>query len=152
VISIKPHHFIDIITAFGGGRAKFEPHPYGHALHAVAEEVLSHKDVLLQIELGADDICRPCLHNVDGTCDDCIDTSFRPKAPKSKAQWNRLLDERWCARLGIAEDGRLTARELCRRILDCVDDIAGIYREIPPDRVAERQAKLRRGAERFLGE
>ena len=96
MISIKPHHFVDIITAFGGGRTEFEPHPYAHALHSVAERILSDPGVRLRIELGADDICLPCRHNADGLCDDTIDTSFRPEAPRSKLEWNLLIDRRWC--------------------------------------------------------
>ena len=150
MISIKPHHFADILTAFGGGRTEFEPHPYGHAQHSVAKELFDRRDVLLRIELGADAICLPCRHNRDGLCDDTIDTSYRPLAPTSKREWNLLLDERWGRRLGIQQDDRLTARALCRRIRDRAGDISDIYRELPADMVAERQAKLREGIARFL--
>ena len=64
MLAIKPHHFVDIITAFGDGRETFAPHPYGHALHEVAAEILAARDVLLRMELGADAICLPCTHNV----------------------------------------------------------------------------------------
>ncbi len=152
MLSIKPHHFVDIVTAFGDGRETFEPHPYGHALHEVAAQILAVRDVLLRIEVGADSICLPCRHNVAGLCDDTIDTSFRPLAPRSKREWNLRIDARWCERLGVRQDDRLTARELCRRIRDSAGDITAIYREIPPDRTAERHAKLTKGVARFLGE
>jgi hypothetical protein len=150
MITIKPHHFVDIITAIGDGRTEFQPHPYGHALHIVAEQILGNRDVCLRIELGADDICLPCRHNVDGLCDDTIDTSFRPKAPKSKRQYNLLIDRRWSERLGVQQDDQLTARELCLSIRDCAGDIRDVYRELPADRTAERQAKLQEGVARFL--
>ena len=102
-ILIKPHHFIDIITDFGGGQTRFEPHPYGHAVHTVAERLVGDRDALLEMELGADDICRPCVHNIDGICDDTIDISFRPDAPPSKREYNLLLDRRWCRKLGLAQ-------------------------------------------------
>lgn len=152
MISIKPHHFVDIITAFGEGRVRFTPHPYGHALHTVTQEILSSRDVLLQVKMGADDVCQPCRHNIDGLCDDTIDTSFRPTAPKSKSEWNLLVDRRWGCRLGLEQGDRLTALELCERIRDCAGDIADIYREIPADRTAARQAKLERGIRAFLRE
>jgi len=151
-IRIKPHHFIDIITAFGDGCETFEPHPYGHAVHTVADRVLSQRDATLEMELGADDICGPCVHNVGGLCDDTIDTSFRPEAPASKRQWNLLIDERWCDRLGIGPGERLTAREFCRLLRDRAGDITDIYREIPAERTAERAHKLRAGIEKFLAE
>jgi hypothetical protein len=150
MIAIKPHHFVDILTAFGHGRKAFQPHPYGHALHSVAMQILANPDIDLRIELGADDICLPCRHNVGGLCDDMIDTSFRPEAPKSKRQYNLLIDQRWSQRLGLRQDDRLTARQLSLRIRDCLDNIEEIYLEIPADRTAERQAKLRSGLAEFL--
>jgi hypothetical protein len=150
MISIKPHHFVDILTEFGNGCTKFEPHPYGHALHRVAHEVLGSRDASLRIELDADDICLPCCHNMAGLCDDTIDTSFRPAAPKSKRLWNLALDQRWCSRLGLKQGDRLTARELCERIRDRAGDITDIYREIPADRTAKRQASLQEGIRLFL--
>jgi hypothetical protein len=152
MLAIKPHHFVDIITALGDGQTRFTPHLYGHAVHSVAAEILANRSLHLRIELGADSICLPCRHNVNGLCDDTIDTSFRPTAPKSKREWNLLIDRRWCERLGISQDDCLTARELCRHIRDRVGDITDVYREIPPQRTAERQAKLERGITRFLDE
>jgi hypothetical protein len=150
MIAIKPHHFVDIITAFGGDRPEFRPHPYGHAVHRVAQDIISDRDFPLRMEWGADDICAPCCHNVNGLCDDTIDTSFRPQAPAAKREWNLLIDQRWSARLGLRQGDELTARELCARIRDRAGDIADIYREIPHDRTVARQAKLRRGIAKFL--
>ena len=150
VIRIKPHHFIDIVTAFGGGQTKFEPHPYGHALHAVAARILRHRDILLEMELGADDICKPCARNVGGLCDDTIDTSFRPAAPSSKRAWNLLIDRRWRLRLRMKQGDQLTAREFCERLRDKAGDITDIYREIPAERTTERAAKLSAGIRKFL--
>ena len=117
VIHIKPHHFIDIITALGRGQTTFEAHPYGHDVHRVAAHLLHQRDALLEIDLGADDICRPCKHQVDGRCDDAIDTSFRPEAPSSKHEYNLRIDERWCSRLGLKQGDRLDAREFCGALL-----------------------------------
>jgi len=83
-------------------------------------------------------------------CDDTIDTSYRPEAPSSKRQWNLLLDRRWCERLGLSPQQRLTARDLCRLLRDSAGDITDIYREIPPDRTAQRAARLAAGIDRFL--
>lgn len=148
-IRIKPHHFIDIITSYGRGE-KFEPHPYGHAVHAVAERMLSNRDVTLAIELGADDICRPCKHNVGGVCDDVIDTSYRPQAPPRKQEWNLLIDQRWCKRLGLSQGDRLTARQFCERLHDRAGNITDIYREMPVEMTAERAKALQAGVRRFL--
>ena len=150
VIYIKPHHFVDIICSFGAGNMTFEPHPYGHAVHIVAAQILANRGVLLEIESGADDICRPCRHNINGLCNDTIDTSFRPEAPSLKREYNLLIDQRWCERLKIKQGDRLTARELCERLRDCAGDIVDIYREIPTHLTAERASRLKQGIGKFL--
>jgi len=151
MISIKPHHFVDIITSFGAGLRKFEPHPFAHAVHTVSQQILDERDILLEIDLGADDICKPCKHNIDGLCQDTIDTSFRPQAPSSKREWNLLIDQRWCDRLDIREGDRLTATQLCKRLREVAGDITDIYREIPADRTAKRSATLQEGIRYYLG-
>ena len=148
-IRIKPHHFVDVVTSIGRGQREFEPHPYGHAVHTVSRRLLLDPDTLLEMELGADDICAPCVHNVDGLCDDTIDTSFRPAAPASKREYNMLNDERWCQCMALAQGDRLTAREFCRRVQQCGGDLAAIYRESPADRVADRLKNLRAGVAEF---
>lgn len=150
VIRIKPHHFVDIITSFSDEELVFNPSPYGHAVHTVSEKIWQNRDILLEMELGADDICAPCIHNIDGICDDTIDTSFRPEAPSSKREWNLMIDRRWCERLGLQQDDRLTAREFCERLQSNTDDITDIYREMPADGTAERLGRLKAGLEKFL--
>ena len=148
-IRIKPHHLVDIITSFGRGMA-FEPHPYGHALHTVAERILADPDIVLQMDQGADDICGPCERNVDGVCDDTIDTSYRPAAPPRKQDWNLLLDRRWCERLGLEPGGQLTARQFCERLRGHAGALADIYPEMPATHTADRAKNLHNGITRFL--
>jgi hypothetical protein len=150
-ISIKPHHFVDILAALGAGKTSYDYHPYGHALHTVAVTILGNPDIRLRVELGPDDICAPCVHNVDGKCDDVIDTSYRPTAPKSKADWNLRIDIRWCQRLEINQGDTLSARELCQRILIALEDAPLIYEEMPAEMTAERISKLSCGIETYLG-
>jgi hypothetical protein len=152
VIRIKPHHFIDIITALGRGETSFEPHPYGHAVHTVAASLLKDRDAMLEMELGADDICQPCKHNKDGLCDDTIDTSFRPDAPSSKRLYNLTIDQRWCQRLSLKQGDRITAREFCQRLDKQTDDISDIYRENPNRHSALRKKDLRAGIIKFQKE
>ena len=150
IIRIKPHHFVDIITGLGDGTLRFEPHPYNHAFHTVARHILDNRDVLLEMELGADDICEPCVHNIKGLCDDTIDTSYRPSAPQAKRELNLLIDRRWCKRLDIKQGDRLTARQFCERLRDHAGDITDIYREIPANRTAVRAVNLKEGIGQFL--
>lgn len=150
IIAIKPHHFVDIITDFWDGCTDFQPHPYGHAVHSVSKNIIENRNIDLRIELGADDICKPCSHNIAGLCDDTIDISFRPAAPKSKREYNLIIDQRWCEQLGIQQNDQMTAKDLCSRIRDRAGDISDIYRETPRDRTEKRQAKLQKGIIKFL--
>ncbi len=45
MISIKPHHFVDILTALGEGRADRRPHPNGLGVHRATREILARKVV-----------------------------------------------------------------------------------------------------------
>ena len=149
-VRIKPHHLVDIIASYGAGHTVFEPHPYGHAVHTVATRLLRDRNAPLEMELGADDICAPCVHNIDGLCDDTIDISYRPGAPTSKREWNLIIDERWCERLGLTQGDQLTAREFVERLRERAGDITDIYREIPTERTADRARDLNRGIDFFL--
>lgn len=151
-VRTKPHHFVDIITEYGAGREQWQPSAYGHAVHTVAHRVVRDHSVTLEMTSGADDICAPCVHNVDGLCDDTIDTSFRPEAPSSKREWNLIIDNRWYGRLGLKDGDRLRAEEFVRRLRDALDDgITDIYREIPPEMTAERLGNLESGVAKYLG-
>jgi len=150
-LSVKPHHFIDILADFGN-KDMLNPHEYGHAQHIAAKRIFAGQNVMLSIELGADYICAPCRHNINGICDDIIDTSFRPLAPKSKNEWNLLIDRRWCEDLNLKQGDRLTARQFCRMLRDKISDIPAIYRELPAALIAERQTRIQKGVNLFLRE
>lgn len=150
VVHVRPLHFIDILCDYGAGKDVLAPHPYGHALHLVAARILSDKDTLLEITLEPDDVCRPCLHNRGGECDNVIDTSFRPAAPPRMRDWDLLINRRWCARLSIAEGERYTARMLCERLRDRAGDIRDIFPEFIDDRAETKAKNMRAGIRKFL--
>ena len=89
IIKLRPHHLLDIVSDYGHD-VKFEPHPYGHAVHTVARMVLSNTGLKAEFIVGADDICRPCMHlQPDGRCDDVMPND---KPPSSKQEYNDDLD------------------------------------------------------------
>lgn len=150
MIRLRPLHFVDIICDYGAGTEEFAPHPDGHALHVVARRLLRDNETMLEITLEADDVCRPCVHNVGGACDNVIDRSFRPTAPPLMRDWDDLINRRWCARLGIGPGDRLTARELCQRLRDRAGNIADIFPEIIDDRIARKADNMRAGIRKYL--
>jgi len=141
-IVIKPHHFIDILMDIGRGHTDWQPMPdFGHALHTVARRLVTAPDITLKMELGIDDICRPCVHHVG---DDCDDIRSRPYAgqPAGKMEWNLMLDRGWCALLGLDQGQELTARAFCGRIREKVtlENLAPIYPG-QPDEVSQDKCK-----------
>jgi len=77
VIAVKPHHFVDIIADYGIGQVASEPNDYHNDVPGVTAAVLGDPGVMLRIESGADDICKPCVHNVNGLCDDTCRVSAK---------------------------------------------------------------------------
>lgn len=90
-LKLRPHHLIDIITGYGND-VIFKPHPYGHSQYLVAQKILSDLDMRIKLVLGADDICRGCMHLMtNGRCKDVL-SQIIPSPPKQA--YNDILDSR----------------------------------------------------------
>jgi hypothetical protein len=112
-LSLRPHHLLDILCDYGHG-ITYQPHPYGHALHTVAAEVLSNLGLEITFVVAADAICQPCRHlRPDGQCDDVL--GQLPDAP-SKQAYNDALDRRLWSYLKLDQGRTMTAREFCQRV------------------------------------
>lgn len=136
----RPHHLIDIITQYGAGQP-FVPSDYGHAVHTVAAEVLANPQVSLEFGLGADEICRPCKHLVNGRCDDLVG-SVDP--PVSKHDYNDALDEKLLRFLGLTEGQTMTFAEYVAVLRSHLDGLATLCSH-PGEDPTERERKLRQG-------
>ena len=113
-MKLRPHRLLDIISSHGQD-VKFTPHPYGHAMHSVAEAVLSNLELRAQFVVGPDEICLPCKHLRDnGLCDDVL---CQVDPPVSKQEYNEDLDRRLSAYLGVPPGTAMTVR----RFLEMVD-------------------------------
>jgi len=114
-MTLRPHHLLDIVNSIGRGQKTFKPHPYGHAVHLVAQAVLASIDRKVRFVVGADDICKPCKHlQANGQCDDMVN-SLSPPMPKQ--QYNDQLDRRLLEHLDIRDGSVMTVR----RYLEIVD-------------------------------
>ncbi|OHD48975.1 MAG: hypothetical protein A2096_13070 [Spirochaetes bacterium GWF1_41_5] len=149
-IKIKPHHFIDIITSLANEKIELKPCSYRHDVHTVTRLLLQDSEIELEMELGADKICAPCIHNKNGLCDDTIDTSARPRAPSSKREWNLLIDQRWCSRLQIKQDDVFSAQDFCLLIKKYTNNLQEIYPEMPLGHTEQRARDLNTGLEKYL--
>lgn len=146
VMLARPHHLIDIITQIGGD-AQFKPHAYGHAVHIVAEQVMSDPDVGVVFVVGADDICKPCIHLVDGRCDDVL-SQLDP--PISKQDYNDDLDRRLLEFLGMSEGEQMAFRGYVGRIKERVEGIEEICAH-PGEDPSRRRERLERGLQKLGG-
>jgi len=149
-IRIMPHHFVDIVRAHFPAKRVPPPGELGHDVHRVVARLLDNRDAVLEIALGSDDICTPCAYFVGGRCDNVIDTSFRKGAPPLMSNYNLLIDQRWCRRLGLSEGDQLTARQFCQRLQDHVGAIASIYPETPATTRAQWAESLQEGIAAYL--
>ena len=132
-LAIKPHHFVDILVEAGRGGLPFKPHPHGHALHSVAGRVMNEPALRLVITIGPDAICAPCRRNADGACVDGMPDRYTAHAgvPSAKEEWNRRIDVRWCAALGVSQGEETTPVQLCDLLLQACPKVRSIYRELP---------------------
>jgi hypothetical protein len=72
MIKLRPHHLIDIIRNIGQERPVV-PHPYGHAQHTITQAILDGAEQEILLTIGADDLCKPCIHlSREGICDDVL--------------------------------------------------------------------------------
>lgn len=107
-MDLRPHHILDIITSYGNDE-EFAPHPYGHAVHTVANTILADPEVSIRLVVGADAICLPCCHRQpDGLCDDVL-SQLDP--PISKQEYNDDLDRRLLPYLGLSTGQVMTVRQ-----------------------------------------
>ena len=144
-MKLRPPHLIDIVTDHGHG-TEFGPHPYGHALHTVAAQVLSDPDVQIEFVLGADDICAPCCHLQPG--DRCDDVLSQLAEPVSKQAYNDALDSRLFPYLEMQPGAHLTMQEFLVKLEERVPGIEQVCAH-PGEEQADRLEGLRQGLRRL---
>lgn len=140
----RPHHLIDIIVQYGAG-VPFEPSEYGHAVHTVAAAIIADPSIVVEFGSGADDICAPCKHLVNGRCDDVVG---QLDPPVSKHDYNDALDQRVLRLLGMHEGEAMSFGEYLaglRRHLDGLEKLCAHPGEDP----REKAMALARGLDRL---
>ncbi len=139
-MKLRPHHLLDIITAYGDD-VEFKPHPYEHAVHTCAEIVLNDPDTEVEFIVGADFICEPCIHLVDGRCDDVVG---QVEPAPSKQEYNDDLDRRVFAHLDLAEGTVMTVREFVAVVEKHLEGLPELCHH-PKEDVAHRASRLSAG-------
>ncbi len=140
----RPHHLIDIVTQYGAGEP-FKPSDYGHAVHTVAARLIAEPETVVELGVGADEICVPCRHLVDGRCRDVI-RSIEP--PVSKHDYNDALDLRLLAFLGISEGDAMTFTRYLALLREHLSGLAELC-AWPGEAPDERHRKLTTGLDKL---
>lgn len=150
MLSMKPHHFMDIMKLYGNGIEVFVPDAaMGHDFHLVANEILVNPLLPLRLTCGADSICAPCLHlGEKRQCMDCLENHY--SGLTSKEAWNRRIDQRIFRYAHLQEAEMYSAYELCRHLYDCKERIAAVWREEPAEQCRRRYTAFCQGAARYL--
>jgi hypothetical protein len=136
---------LDIITDYGRG-VEFEPHPYGHALHIVAAQVLADPGARVTFVLTADAICEPCRHlRPDGQCGDVL---HQLEKPLSKQAYNDELDRRLFSALGMCPGEEMALRTFLERVQEHTPGIETICTH-PGEQETSRREGLEQGLTRL---
>lgn len=147
-VTIKPHHFMDIIKLYGGGLERFMPDPaMGHDFYRIANLVLENPELPLRLTTEGDDICKPCKYYA-GRCSDLI--SHIPGITE-KDSYNKLLDSRILKLFHLAGPG-YTPRTLCQALYRQRSLIFDVWKEENREAAEKRYALFSAGAERYLKE
>ncbi|MFC2076841.1 DUF1284 domain-containing protein, partial [candidate division KSB1 bacterium] len=140
-MKLRPHHLLDIVTQYGAGD-EFVPHPYGHAVHTVAETVLSDTSTKVEFVVGADEICKPCKHlQPNGKCDDFL---YQVDPPRSKQEYNDELDNKLFTYLEFSPGTMMTVRKYLEMVNRKVPGVEKVCTH-PGEETAARLEGLTRG-------
>jgi hypothetical protein len=128
VLTLKPHHFLDVLKLYGAGIRHFTPDKkYQHDFYSAGNVILENPSVEITLTTGPDSMCLPCVFLQNRRCADIL-VDF---AYTSKDDWNKTIDRRILTVLNLDEGDRRTALELCllARTLLTPEQIVKIWRE-----------------------
>lgn len=145
-LTLKPHHFMDILKLYGAGVEEFVPDKkLGHDFYRAGNLILENPDLPVFLTSEGDDICRPC-RAYRGCCQDGL--SHIP-GYTSKDAYNHQLDSRIFSLFGLS-GGPYTALELCEILYADREKIFQVWIEEESSAVQQRCERFTAGAEKYL--
>lgn len=147
-ITIKPHHFMDILKLYGGGIEVFVPdEKMRHDFYKVGNMILGNHQALLTLTVGSDDICMPCNQCKASRCVDGLEhvPNFT-----SKERYNHELDTRIMDQLKLDCDRQYQAKTLCSIMLAHHEFIYSVWLEEDDGVTHKRHDLFVAGAEKYL--
>lgn len=147
IITIKPHHFMDIIKLYGKGIDVFVPdEKMGHDFYKIANQIIADKHAALRLTTDGDDICKPCK-SYQTQCTDPLSTI---SGFTFKNTYNKVLDERMAALFGLDLNKTYTAEDLCSVYADQHELIFEVWKEEDDAVTKARHDWFVSGAEKYL--
>lgn len=149
VISIKPHHFLDIIKLYGSGIEIFKPdEEFYHDFYKVANLIVNDKNLKLKLTIQEDDICSPCKFiGINGICKDRISPI---NGIVSKDEWNKVLDKRLIDFYELDLNYIYTSKELAAIFNDKMDKILEVWKEEDAEKLKKRHILCIKGIEKYI--
>jgi len=148
IITIKPHHFIDIIKLYGAGITVFVPDEImGHNFYKIGNQILNDKETKLKLTIKEDDICLPC-QVFDGK--KCTDALSHIPGFTLKNTYNSTLDQRIISILSLDTTTIYTARNLCSLIKEQSSIIFKVWKEEANDITKPRYELFNKGANQYV--
>ena len=150
MLTIKPHHFMDIIKLHGAGLDAFVPDTaYGHAFYQVGNCILQNHAVPMRLTLGCDDICAPCKYK-NAANGACTDTLLDLPGYTQKEAYNQMLDARIVQILHLDLEKPYTAEAFCALLAQHTDLVFAVW-DIEPSHTTQRRHTLFcAGCKRYL--
>lgn len=144
---IRIHHFYDMIRDCGAGK-HVTPHPYGHSLHKVYQQIMDDPKLQMRIVVGADSVCENCVHLIDGRCDDVV---VHRHDFSSKEEFNEHIDRRILQACNLNEGDFLTPFELCEKARGYIEKMEWIYEGNDVENTRIRKLNFIKGLEIYTG-
>jgi len=123
-MTIRIHHFFDIIRDFSTGEKIIPDTNYKHSYHSLANTIMDSPYIKMKIVVGVDSVCDGCIHNMNGKCDDPLTIK---RGFTMKHDYNNWLDQRILAAYGLKEGRIVTPYKICRSAYKYLDNIYIIY-------------------------
>lgn len=148
MITIKPHHLIDIIKLYGAGIEHFVPdEAFQHDFYKVANTILEDIDTPLQFTIIGDDICRPCNRFKNSRCSDPLNSI---KGFTAKDTYNQEIDSRLLNLLHLDVNSNYTVRQFIEYLSNHTDIIFQVWLEEDNELSERRNQLLQAGLKKML--
>jgi len=138
-LTIRIHHFFDIIRVLRSGKKLEANDLYKHSYHKVANTIRDFPDLKMKIVMDLDSVCDGCIHNKDGKCDDPLTII---KGFTMKNDYNNYLDKRILEKSNISEGDIVTPRLICKSAYKYIDNIYQIYELAPKIEIDARKKEF----------